>query len=75
MTTAKDKASMKRYVEYALADYLAGTKSQRAMIGDIQSSTIRGKELAGMLESRRGTGDAAKYESLRRECETRGWLG
>ncbi len=74
MTTAKDKEAVRRYLEYALADYLAGKKNQRAIIGDIEKSNIRGKELSAMVESVRGKGDAAKFESLRRECETRGWL-
>ncbi|GEM_PF-4647307 len=74
MTTAKDKEALKRYLEYALADYMAGKKGQRAIIGDIQTSSIRGKELTALLENQRSRGDAAKFESLRRECETRGWL-
>ncbi|MBI4340413.1 MAG: hypothetical protein HY680_10760 [Chloroflexi bacterium] len=74
MTTARDKEALRRSLERALEDYLAGRKTQRAIIGDIQSSNMRGKELAALLEGQRAKGDAALYDAMRRECEARGWL-
>ncbi len=71
---ATSHESIQRYLERAFADYLAGRKTQRTFIGDIQGSNMRGKALAVLFTAQKGAGDAAKWDLAYRECETRGWL-
>ncbi|MBI2170405.1 MAG: hypothetical protein HYU30_00050 [Chloroflexi bacterium] len=70
----QSKDALHKYLERALKEYLEGKKTQRAIIGDIQATAIRGKELATIFAGQRSRGDAEKYDVAYRECETRGWL-
>ncbi|MBI4310475.1 MAG: hypothetical protein HY681_01730 [Chloroflexi bacterium] len=74
MTTANSKEALRRAIERGLADYLEGRKTQRGIIGDIQASNLRGKDLAAIFDGVKGRGDAAKYDAAVRECQSRGWL-
>ncbi|MBI4203365.1 MAG: hypothetical protein HY532_09670 [Chloroflexi bacterium] len=72
--TINDTAALRRAIERAIGEFLAGRKTQRGLISDIQRSGIRSGELAALFASQKGKGDAAKYDAAFRECQAQGWL-